>query len=171
VISELLEAGFSLDNRPMNRASLPVWSRALRLSVGLLFVGTGVFKLVAPLSPELPAGPAGFAQFLEAAGIPFALANAYLVCIVEIAAGLGLALSSMLRPLLGPSLFMAAALALSMLTALVTVGLPAALGNPIRVGSTVIAGEPWRLALEAALLVLTGVMVLTTWRTLRRAKV
>jgi hypothetical protein len=58
-----------------------------------------------------------------------------------------------------------------MLTALVTVGLPAALGNPIRVGSTVIAGEPWRLALEAALLVLTGVIVLTTWRTLRRAKV
>jgi putative oxidoreductase len=60
------------------------WGTALlRLAVGTIFVAHGAQKL-------FQFGPAGVAGFFESVGIPFALANAYVVIGIELVGGLAM---------------------------------------------------------------------------------
>lgn len=142
----------------------PLWQRALRVVVGLFFCSTGLFKLFGSVTPDLPAGPSSFAAFLDAAGIPFPLLNAWLVMFLEVGAGLAL-LASVFVPLLSRLVpLVAAALASDMVVAILTVGLRTQRGDPVLVNGVVVAGEPWRLGLEALMLALLVVIGVGAWR-------
>lgn len=141
-------------DRPLARS----W---LRLAVGLFFVGAGLTKLVASLGPGMAAGPAGFAEYLAAAGVPFPELNAWLVCFVEIGAGLGVALGAMIPAVRRGTRLFALALAGDMAVAMATVGVRTVLGDPIRLGGVALTNEPYRLPLELGLFL---AMAYLLWR-------
>ena len=126
-----------------------LFASTLRLAAGLLFVGTGGFKLLGTLAPGLPAGAAGFAVLLEHVGVPFPLLAAYAVCQLELGGGLLLCLKVQVRAI-------ACLLAIDMACALGLVGLPALLGHPVQLGSLAVGQEPWRVPLELGLLAAMG---------------
>lgn len=128
--------------------------------MGVSFVGTALSKLLGAVAPSLPAGVVGFARYLEAAGVPFPLWNALLVCVVELLAGTGVLLSTWLWPLRRLTRVMALPLAIDMAVAVATVGAPTALGRPILIDGAPVTNEPWRLPFELLLLGATTYLVL-----------
>lgn len=130
--------------------------KILRAIVGLFFIGTGTFKIL---------DPAAFADFLTAAGVPFATFNAWLVCGAEIGCGATLFASAFIaRPLLSAAA--AAVLVVDMCVAIATVGIRAQRGDPVIVEGVATASEPWRLALEVVTLAFLVVIVVASVRAL-----
>lgn len=120
------------------RASNAGWNVA-RIVAGLLFVAAGAFKFVVPFTPAL-----------AALGVPLPALFGVLVPLVEVLGGLSLILRR--RVPVRVARFATALLALDMLTAITLVGVPGALGHPLRVGGIFIGDEAWRLPLEILLL-------------------
>jgi uncharacterized membrane protein YphA (DoxX/SURF4 family) len=127
---------------------------ALRALTGLTFIATGALKL-------LVLGPAAVTEFFAAAHIPLPAANAIFVPAIELACGLGLLLGAFVAPLARLTRLFAFVLAGDMAVAILTVGIGAATGHPVIVRGQPVANEPWRLPLEASLLLL---MAFLTWR-------
>ncbi|MFL5344898.1 MAG: DoxX family protein [Hyalangium sp.] len=132
---------------------------ALRGAVGLLFITFGQMKffdsiLLGNHAVSLPAGPEGFAQYLDAVGIPYPLLNAYMVCLVEMLCGLGLLLSPFLPYAAILTRLCALPLMMDMVVATITVGLRNALGIPVQIHGVAVTAQPWRLPLEFSLMVL-----------------
>lgn len=116
-----------------------MWNVA-RLTAGWLFVLAGAFKFFVPFSAAL-------AQL----GVPLPALFGVLVPLVEVLGGLSLVLRRKLP--LRVARFCAALLAFDMAAAIALVGVPGALGHPLRVGGVTIGDEAWRLPLEIALLI------------------
>lgn len=127
---------------------------ALRSLVGLLFVLTGSLKL-------LVFGPAKVAEFFAAAKIPLPELNAVFVPSIEVVCGLGLLLGAFVGVFAKLTRVFALVLAGDMAVAIVTVGIGAATGHPVIVNGKAFADEPWRLPLEAGLLL---VLLFFLWR-------
>jgi uncharacterized membrane protein YphA (DoxX/SURF4 family) len=125
----------------------PLVSDTLCLGVGLLFVAAGLLKFLLPSpGPGFPGGARTFGHMLETLGVPLPMVFGYLVPATEVLGGLGLMTRRYKR-------LWAVPLIIDMVVAIAFVGLPGALGRPVRIGSTVIGAEPWRLPLEVGLLV------------------
>ncbi|MHB2016221.1 MAG: DoxX family protein [Candidatus Xenobia bacterium] len=122
--------------------------KALCVLFGVLFLGAALAKMAV-------FGIGHFAEFLTAAGIPFAMANAIVVVAVETGCGACLLLSPWVPGAAKLSRWAALPLAGDMVVAIATVGIRAQMGHPVTVGGHVVAGEPWRLALEVVCLVAT----------------
>jgi uncharacterized membrane protein YphA (DoxX/SURF4 family) len=122
--------------------------RALQVVVGLVFVVAGLGKLALPfLIPYVRPGSPTFADVLGAIGLPMPETTALVICVVELAGG---------ALLLGGRLPRLAAIALAgdMVGALVTLSVPATFfGQPVQLGGLELGAEPWRVPLEAGLLV------------------
>lgn len=140
----------------------------LRLVAGLFFITFGYMKffdciLLGTEAVTLPRGPAGFALYLEAVGVPFPLLNAYVVCLVEMLCGTGLILSAFLPAPALLTRLCALPLAGAMAVAVLTVGVRNLLGNPVLMNGIPVTAQPWRLPLEFGLLLIT---LLLLWRPL-----
>ncbi|QSQ27067.1 DoxX family protein [Pyxidicoccus parkwayensis] len=140
---------------------------ALRVIAGVVFVFLGEVKFFASIhlgtdAVVLPRGPEGFAIYLGAIGVPFPLFNAYLVCWVEMVCGIFLMLAAFLPRSTSVHITRLTALPLmvDMLVAFFTVGLPNALGHPVRVNHIAVTTQVWRLPLELALLLITFYLML-----------
>jgi uncharacterized membrane protein YphA (DoxX/SURF4 family) len=134
----------------------------LRVFAGLVFIFLGQVKFFDSIHLGtggiiLPRGPEGFALYLSAIGVPFPVFNAYLVCLVEIVCGALLLISPFLQQFYSWHLTRMAALPLmvDMIVATFTVGVPNALGHPVRIHDIAVTAQPWRLPLEVSLLVIT----------------
>lgn len=108
----------------------------LRRAIGVLFLLTGTLKLLA-----IP----GFAAVLAQTGTPLPRAFAVAIPLLEIGGGAALLTNKFARPV-------AALLAINMVFAIALVGIPGARGARFRAGEYTIGGEPWRMPLEAGLL-------------------
>lgn len=140
----------------------PIRARAfMRVLIGSFFAVSGVAKLIASPLEGIPPGLRGFSDYLDAAGVPFPLAGAVIVCAVEIVCGLGLALGGHWLPARALTSWFALPLALEMAVAMTLVGIPAALGDPVVLNGTPVTKEPYRLPLELGLFL--GVCYLA-WR-------
>ena len=145
---------------------------SLRVMASLVFFTLGYIKFFngMPLGTDavsLPPGVDGFGVYLAAVGVPFPLFNAYLVCLVEMACGMGLVLSAFLP---GPALLTrltALPLCIAMTVALITVGLANALGTPVTVNGIAVTQQAWRFPVEVGLWLIT---LLLLWRPLPRAR-
>jgi uncharacterized membrane protein YphA (DoxX/SURF4 family) len=139
---------------------------ALRVLAGVVFVFLGQAKFFDSIhlgaDAVLPRGPAGFAMYLSAIGVPFPLFNAYMVCWVEIICGLLLMVGAFLpRPWsVHVTRLSAFPLMVDMLVAFVTVGLPNLFGHPVRVNDIAVTAQAWRLPLEVVLLLITFYLAL-----------
>jgi uncharacterized membrane protein YphA (DoxX/SURF4 family) len=170
---EILNLSSSIPSRPRLRIPKPAESPArlaLRVVAGLVFLTLGQMKffdtiLLGTDAVSLPPGPAGFAQYLGAIGIPFPLLNAYMVCLVEMICGLGLLLSAFLPYSAILTRLSALPLVIDMMVAIATVGLRNAQGNPVQIHGVAVTAQPWRLPLELSLFLLT---LLFLWRPLPR---
>jgi uncharacterized membrane protein YphA (DoxX/SURF4 family) len=132
----------------------PLVSDTLYLGVGLLFVAAGLLKLLLPPSgPGFQGGARGFGQLLATLHVPLPIVFGHLVPAAEVLGGLGLMTHRYRRVWAVP-------LIIDMVMAISLVGLPGALGRPVRIGSVVIGDEPWRLPLEVVLLA----VLLWLWR-------
>jgi uncharacterized membrane protein YphA (DoxX/SURF4 family) len=114
--------------------------RGLRSVAGIIFVVAGAFKLL--LLPR-------FEPVLAALGVPWPSLFAALVPVGEIAGG-GVLLAQHHRPRLVR--WSGAFLACDMLAAIALVGWRGLRGQPLHVAGFSLGGEPWRLPLELALL-------------------
>jgi uncharacterized membrane protein YphA (DoxX/SURF4 family) len=114
--------------------------RALRGVTGIIFIAAGAFKFL--LLPR-------FEPVLAALGVPWPALFAALVPLGEIAAGCAL-LAQHHRPRL--LRWSAAFLACDMLAAIALIGWRGARGQSLQVAGFSLGGEPWRLPLEIALL-------------------
>jgi putative oxidoreductase len=140
----------------------------LRVVAAFFFLWFGYLKffdsiMLGTAAVSLPPGPAGFALYLEAVGVPFPLLNAYVVCLVEMLCGVGLVLSPFLP---APSLLTrlsALPLTAAMAVAVLTVGLRNLLGNPVLLNGIPVTAQAWRLPLELLLLLIAALML---WRPL-----
>lgn len=132
---------------------------SVRFLTGLIFVFAGVGKALLPvLIPALGLDAPSFPEVLREIGIPFPVLSAALVCALEIVGGLSLTngkWAKLFIPLL----------AMDMLGAILSVGLPASLGTPIIVEGIAIGSESWRLPLEGGLL---AALIWTWWREVPR---
>jgi putative oxidoreductase len=140
----------------------------LRLVAGFFFFTFGYVKFfdtiaLGTTAVSLPAGPVGFALYLEAVGVPFPLLNAYMVCLVEMVCGVGLVLSPFLPASALLTRLCALPLAGDMIVALLTVGVPNLLGRPVMLNGIPVTDQFWRMPLEFMLLVIS---VLLLWRPL-----
>jgi putative oxidoreductase len=156
--------------RPSRSRELPL-RFTLRVAAGFTFFLLGSMKffdsiLLGTEAISLPDGPAGFAQYLAAIGVPLPLLSAYLVCLVEILCGLGLLLSVFLPAPALLTRLCALPLFMDMTVATLTVGLRNLLGDPVRMEGIAVTTQAWRLPLEVALLV-TALLFL--WRPLPRS--
>lgn len=133
----------------------------LRVLIGLFLAVSGVAKSTASPLEAIPPGLRGFSHYLDAAGVPFPLAGAVVVCAVEIVCGLGLALGGYSFRARALTPWFALPLALEMAVAMSVVGIPTALGDPVVLNGTPVTNEPYRLPLELALFL--GVCYLA-WR-------
>lgn len=140
---------------------------ALRVIAGVVFIFLGQVKFFESIhlgtdEVVLPRGPEGFAIYLGAIGVPFPLFNAYMVCWVEMVCGMLLMLAAFLPRAYSVHVTRLTALPLmvDMLVALFTVGVPNALGHPVRVYHIAVTAQAWRLPLELALLLSTFYLVL-----------
>ncbi|NMO20091.1 DoxX family protein [Pyxidicoccus fallax] len=140
---------------------------ALRIIAGTVFVFLGQVKFFDTIhlgtdAVVLPRGPVGFAVYLSAVGVPFPLFHAYMVCWVEMVCGLFLMVGAFLPRACSTHLtrLTALPLMLDMVVALFTVGVPNALGHPVRVNDVAVTAQAWRLPLELVLLAITGYLVL-----------
>lgn len=135
---------------------------AMRIIAGLVFITLGQMKffdsiLLGTDAISIPKGPEGFAQYLDAVGVPFPLLNAYMVCLVEMICGLGLMASAFLprgRSAIATRM-MAFPLMVDIFVATVAVGVRNAIGDPVRMQGIAVTAQVWRLPLEAALLLIT----------------
>ncbi|WNG33389.1 DoxX family protein [Archangium minus] len=139
---------------------------ALRVIAGVVFVFLGQVKFFASIhlgtdAVVLPRGPEGFAIYLSAIGVPFPLFNAYMVCWVEMVCGMLLMVAAFLPRSFSLHLTRLTALPLmvDMLVAFFTVGLPNALGHPVRMNNIAVTTQAWRLPLEVALLLISFYLV------------
>lgn len=129
----------------------------LRVASGLVFLATGMMKLVSSIVlgstiPNVPPGIPGFAEYLAAVGVPFPLFNAYVVTVVEVGGALVLLASAFWRPAARLTRPVALALAADMLVAIITVGLKNLSGDPVIMQGLPVTFQAWRLPLEIALL-------------------
>jgi len=141
---------------------------ALRAVAGFFFFTFGYMKffdsiLLGTAAVSLPPGPAGFALYLEAVGVPFPLLNAYVVCLVEMLCGVGLVLSPFLPAPAILTRLCAFPLTVAMTVALLTVGLRNLLGNPVLLDGVPVTAQVWRFPLELLLLLIALLLV---WRPL-----
>ncbi|HYH99714.1 DoxX family protein [Hyalangium sp.] len=140
----------------------------LRLVAGFFFFTFGYVKLfdtiaLGTTAVSLPTGPTGFALYLEAVGVPFPLLNAYMVCLVEMLCGVGLVLSPFLPASALLTRLCALPLTGDMIVALVTVGVPNLMGNPVLLNGVPVTTQFWRFPLELMLLLIS---MLLLWRPL-----
>lgn len=140
----------------------------LRVVAGLFFITFGYMKffdsiLLGTEAVSLPAGPAGFALYLEAVGVPFPLLNAYVVCLVEMVCGAGLILSAFLPAPALLTRLSALPLSVAMAVAVLTVGVRNLVGHPVLMNGVPVTAQAWRLPLELGLLLIT---LLLLWRPL-----
>ncbi len=140
----------------------------LRLVAGFFFFTFGYVKFfdtiaLGTTAVTLPVGPVGFALYLEAVGVPFPLLNAYMVCWVEMVLGVGLVLSPFLPVSALLTRLCALPLAGDMVVALVTVGVPNLMGNPVLLDGVPVTTQLWRFPLELMLLLIS---VLLLWKPL-----
>ena len=132
---------------PPNEKTARLWNGA-RLIAAWLFVLAGAFKFLVP-----------FGTALAQLGVPLPALFGVLVPLVEVLCGLGLVLRRKMPLRLarfGIARICAALLAFDMMAAIALVGLPGALGHPLRAGGHTIGDEVWRLPLEIALLVVAA---------------
>jgi len=155
-------------SRPMPRLAWPADTLTrllLRVAAGAVFITLGQMKffdsiLLGTDAISIPQGPEGFAQYLAAIGVPFPLFNAYMVCLIEMACGLGLMASAFL-PAPGPlTRLCALPLTGDMVVALGTVGVPNLMGQPVMMQGVAVTTQAWRLPLEAVLLVICMLFLL-----------
>jgi uncharacterized membrane protein YphA (DoxX/SURF4 family) len=139
----------------------------LRVFAGLVFIFLGQVKFFDSIhlgtdAIVLPRGPEGFALYLSAIGVPFPLFNAYMVCLVEMICGALLMISPFLHQPYSTHLTRMTAfpLMVDMIVALSTVGVPNALGYPVRMFDIAVTAQPWRLPLEVLLLAITLYLLL-----------
>lgn len=137
----------------------------LRAAAGIAFVTLGQMKffdsiLLGTTAVTLPPGPEGFAQYLAAIGVPFPLLNAYMVCLVEMICGVGLLLSAFLPMPALLTRLSAFPLFIDMVVATATVGVRNALGHPVMLEGVAVTNQAWRLPLEAALLLITLMLLI-----------
>lgn len=135
---------------------------AMRIIAGAVFITLGQMKffdsiLLGTDAVSIPNGPEGFAQYLDAVGVPFPLLNAYMVCLVEMLCGFGLMVSAFLPR--GHAALATRMMALPLMgdifVATVAVGVRNAIGDPVRMNGIAVTAQSWRLPLEASLLVIT----------------
>lgn len=123
-------------------------SSLLVVFTGVVFLLAGAFKALAVLPGESPVtGRRAFAQMLVQLDVPLPFPTAAAIPALEIIGGIGLLVGRGTR-------LWAALLALDIIGAIFLVGLPGKSGRVISVGDTKIGGEPWRLPLEIALLLI-----------------
>lgn len=136
------------------------------VGLGTFFMGTGLFKLLERLHPSVPRGPAGFARFLAAAGVPAPRIAAPVVCALEISCGLALiwVAGQPGRRRAAIQAIAGALLVVDMLGALATAGLPGLFGRPVTVDGVALAREVWRVPLELGLLAIAAGAVVVGWR-------
>ena len=153
------------------------WNKAMRVA-GVVFVAAGAFKLMAPVQPGFAGGGRGFGQALATIRVPFPGFFGYAIPLLEIAGGALLCGSwrraqredataqredatgrgedesdnIAARRMEGMERVVCVLLACDMIGAIALVGVPGALGHPLRVGKNEIGNEAWRLPLEIALL-------------------
>lgn len=139
----------------------------LRVFAGVIFIFLGQVKFFDSIhlgtdAIVLPRGIEGFALYLSAIGVPFPLFNAYMVCLVEVLCGALLVISPFLpRPYSTQLTRMTAfPLMMDMIVATLTVGLPNIMGHPVRVHDIAVTAQPWRLPLEASLLLISLYLLL-----------
>lgn len=121
---------------------------SLAMLAGVLFIMAGAFKALAASPGEsLLTGRRAFAQMLDQLDVPLPFVAATAIPVLEIIGGIGLIRGRGAR-------LWAALLALDMIGAIFLVGLPGRSGEVLSIGDTKIGGEPWRLPLEIALLLL-----------------
>jgi len=141
---------------PPGRPETPV-RFVLRVATGLVFLATGQMKLVGSIVlgtslVHLTPGIKGFAEYLEAVGISFPLAGAYVVTGVELV-GAALLVSGAFWPrAIRWTRVVCLALAVDMLVALAKVGLQNLADHPVILHGVPVTFQPWRLPLEASLL-------------------
>jgi putative oxidoreductase len=129
----------------------------LRVAAGLVFLATGMMKLVSSIVlgssvPRVPPGIPGFAEYLAAVGVPFPLIGSYAVTLVEVGGALVLLASAFWTPAARLTRLVSLALAVDMLVAIVTVGLRNLAGNPVIMQGVPVTFQAWRLPLEVGLL-------------------
>lgn len=129
---------------------------ALRIVAGAVFITLGQMKffdsiLLGTDAVTLPTGPEGFAQYLGAIGVPFPLLSAYMVCIVEMICGVGLVLSAFLPAPAILTRLTALPLFMDMTVAILTVGVPNLMGDPVRLEGIAVTHQVWRFPLEFGL--------------------
>lgn len=142
---------------PVGRSETPT-RFTLRVASGLVFLATGMMKLVSSIVlgsnvPRVPPGIPGFAEYLAAVGVPFPLFFAFAVTIAEVGGALILLSSAFWTPVARLTRPVALALAADMLVAIVTVGLSNLAGHPVILQGAAVTYQGWRLPLEVGLLV------------------
>jgi uncharacterized membrane protein YphA (DoxX/SURF4 family) len=111
-----------------------------------VFALAGGLKLAANAAHlAIPERAPGFASVLQVLGAPLPQVLGWGIPLLEVVGAWCLYTRHFER-------VAAALLALDMAGAIVTVGIPGLLGRPVRVGELSIGAEPWRLPLEASLL-------------------
>lgn len=129
-----------------NPTPSPRATRGVQVTAGILFILTGLLKLLMPApGPGWHAGGRGFGEVLAMLGVPFPAFFGYAVPGLEVLGGLSLITNRGSR-------YAAALLAIDMLMAIKLVGGPGARGQALKVGQHSIGTEPWRLPLEVILL-------------------
>jgi putative oxidoreductase len=137
---------------------------ALRLVAAFFFCWFGYMKffdtiLLGTNAVSLPQGPAGFALYLQAVGVPFPLLNAYVVCLVEMVCGVGLVLSPFLPAPALLTRLCALPLTVAMTVAVITVGIRNLLGHPVLLNGIPVTAQAWRLPLEFMLMLISLMML------------
>ena len=118
------------------------WWRAARRFAGIVFIGAGLFKVVAH---------APFASYLHELRVPLPQFFAASVALLEIGGGVALLVWPHEKPQRKVARVLAALLCLDMAAALFLVGVPGRLGKTHAIGGHQIGGEAWRAPLEIAL--------------------
>lgn len=121
------------------------WWRAARRFAGILFVGAGLFKVVAH---------APFADYLHELRVPLPQFFAASVAVLEISGGIALLFWPRGKSKAKIARVLAALLCFDMLAALFLVGVPGRAGKTHAAGGHQIGGEAWRAPLEIALLMI-----------------
>ena len=124
----------------MNKLSF--WWRAVRRFAGLLFIGAGLFKVVAH---------APFANYLSELRVPLPQLFAASVALLEICGGATFLFWPREKSKTKVARVLAALLCVDMLAALFLVGVPGRLGKTHAIEGHQIGGEAWRAPLEIAL--------------------
>lgn len=123
----------------------------LAIGIGSFFVLAGAAKVTRSPLAGVPPGVEGFATYLAAAGVPYPLVAAWVVCGAEMACGAGLVIGRWWPAARRGAPLFAGVLAFEMAVAMAVVGVPTTLGRPVLIAGAPVTAEWYRLPLELSL--------------------